>query len=203
MINCLMAMKDYSTADTYCRMNYANVFDPMNAGEYDVDDRVNTMNQLVEIWLVKEPDDDEIVEKALANEAIDLSRKVYALRNEKNRHKYSNFDRLSKLCQVLLKANELTEETEGLLHQGVRNCTAEIYFDGDHTHRSMCNLGNFYLTLNNSLPMGEKSTLVQENIELCEKKLLELESCNDSSIGYVKGPLKIKPYFKNNAELCI
>ena len=39
----------------------------------------------------------------------------------------------------------------------------------------------FYTTLNNSLPMGEKSTLVQENIELCEKKVLELKSCNDGS----------------------
>ena len=67
----------------------------------------------------------------------------------------------------------------------------------------MCNLGEFYLRLYNSLPMGEKSTLVLENIELCEKKLLELESCNVGSVGYIKGSQIIKPYFKNNTELCI
>ena len=51
--------------------------------------------------------------------------------------------------------------------------------------------------------MGEKSALVLENLESCEKKLLEPESCNDGSVGYIKGSLKIKPYFKNNAEICI
>ena len=63
IINCLNEMKDYSTADTYCRMNYANVFDPMNGGEYSVEDRVNTMVQFVDVYMEKEPDDDEIVEK--------------------------------------------------------------------------------------------------------------------------------------------
>ena len=182
IINCLLQMKDYSTADTYCRMNYANVFDPMNAGEYDVKDRLFTMDQLVDIWLVKEPDDDEIVEKTLADEAIDLSRRVYALTKESD-HTQANFDCLPNLCRVLLKANQLTEETEGLLHQLVKYCMAENYFDGDHTltkacvtntyfdghHslRSMCNLGDYYLRLQKSLPMVEKSTLVQENIKLC------------------------------------
>ena len=66
--------------------------------------------------------------------------------------------------------------------------------------KSCCNNGSFGY-INGSI--GEESTLVQENIELCEKKLLELKSCNDGSIGYINGSLKIKPYFKNNAELCI
>ena len=202
MINCLIKMKDYSTADTYSRMNYSNVFDPRNTAEYDAVDRVSTMKQLVDIWLRKEPDDDEIVEKALADEAIDLSRKAYALSKEIDNTQVS-FDCLSNLCRVLLKANQLTEETEGLLHQLVRNCTAEIYFDGDRIRISMCNLSDYYLKLYVSLPMGEKCTLVQENIEFCEKKVLELESGNDGSVGYIKGSLKIKPYFKNNTELCI
>ena len=51
--------------------------------------------------------------------------------------------------------------------------------------------------------MGEKSTLVEENIELCKIKMLELKSCNDGSTGYIKGSLKIKPYFENNTELCV
>ena len=202
LIDCLTVMKDYSTADTYCRMNCANVIDPMNAGEYDVVDRVWTMDQLVEIWLAKEPDDDEIVEKALADEAIDLSRKAYALDKESWQTQI-NFICLSRLCRVLLKANQLTEETEGLLHQLVKTCATNIYFDGYYTLASIGNLGDYYLRLNKSLPMGEKSTLVQENIELCEKKLLELESCNVGSVGYVKISQKIKPYFKNNSELCI
>ena len=49
--------------------------------------------------------------------------------------------------------------------------------------------------------MGEKSILVEENIELCEKILLEIKSCNDGSVGYIKGSQKIEPYFKGNAEL--
>ena len=199
MIKCLIDVKDYSTADTYCRMNFANVFDPKNAGEYDAVDRVCTMNQLVDIWLEKEPDDDEIVEKALADEAIDLSRRMYAL-SEETRNVQITCDRLSTLCQVLLKANKLTEETEGLLHQLAKTFTSTVFYDGPTCIR---NLGVFYLGLQKSIPIGEKSTLLQENIEVCEKKLLEIESCNDGSVGYIKGSQKIKPYFKNNTELCI
>ena len=54
-----------------------------------------------------------------------------------------------------------------------------------------------------SFPLGEGSILVQENIELCNTRLLELKSCNDSSVGYIKGSQIIKPYFKNNVVLCI
>ena len=200
MISCLIEMKDYSTADTYCRMSNANVFDPMNAGEYDTEDRACTMGQLVDIWLVKEPDDDEIVEKALADEAIDLSRKAYALREERC-HALRHFDCLSILCRVLLKANQLNEETEGLLHQLAKTHITNISLTA--SINAVANLGDFYSKLHKSLPMGEKSTLVQENIELCCKRLFELKSCNDDSIGCVKGSQKIKPYFKNNAELCI
>ena len=200
MINCLIEMKDYSTADTYSRINYANVFDHMNAGEYDVGDRVSTMNQLVKIWLAKEPDDDEIVEKALADEAINLSRRMYALSKENfDSRKNSNY--LSKLCRVLLKANQLTEETEGLLHQHVKTCATDIYIFVDHGLLYIRNLYHFYLRLQTSLPVGQKSALVQENIELCEKILLEIKSCNDGSVGYIKGSQKIEPYFKGNAEL--
>ena len=60
-----------------------------------------------------------------------------------------------------------------------------------------------YLKLQSLFPMGEKTTLVQKNIELCSKKLLELKSCINGSVGYVKGSQKIKPYFKGNAELHI
>ena len=125
LIDCHTDMKDYSTADTYCRMNYSNYLDPMNAGEYSVDDRVDTMGPLVDIWLRKEPDDDEIVEKALADEAIDLSRKICALEKE-SRRAQSDLNCLSALCQVLLKANQLTEETEGLQHQLAKSCTTDI-----------------------------------------------------------------------------
>ena len=202
MINCLMTIKDYSTADTYCRINYANVIDPMNAGEYDVVDESSTMSQLVELWLAKEPDDDEIVEKALADEAIDLSRKVYVLEKDSCRTELI-YSCLFKLCRVLLKANQLNEETEGLLHQLVKYCITNICLGGDRTYRSIWNLCDFYLRLHTSLPIGEKSTLVKNNCELCDKKLLELESCNDGSIDCIKGSQKIKPYFKNNAELWI
>ena len=64
-------------------------------------------------------------------------------------------------------------------------------------------LGRFYIKLHELLPLGEKSILVQENMELCNTRLFELESCNDGSIGYVKGSQRIQPYFKNNVGLCI
>ena len=145
LISCLIDMKDYSTADTYCRMNYSNVIDPMNAGEYGDKDRMNLMNQLVSIWLEKEPDDDEIVEKALADEAIDLSRKILEYAYTAN---YSSMQFkikcLSKLCRVLLKGNELTEETEGLLHQLVTKCIAENNKNGDFIHYSIIFLHRFH-----------------------------------------------------------
>ena len=101
------------------------------------------------IWLEKDPDDDEIIEKALADEAIDLSRKAYELvqnldckRNDKN---YLIF-----FFEVLLKANQLTEETEGILHQYVTASIAENHPNGN----SMCELFQdlfiFYIKLHDS-----------------------------------------------------
>ena len=208
MIDCLTDMKDFSTADTYCRMNYANVIDPVNAGEYSVDDGINVMNQLVSIWLEKEPDEDEIVEKALADEAIDLSRKVLAdaMKSGLMPHRINC---LCTLCRVLLKGNELTEETEGLLHQLVTMCITKQnlaengFYYGDELYDSFEHLYTFYTKLYNSFQMGKKTTLVQKNIELCDKKLLKLQSCNESSVGYVKMSQKIKPYFKGNVALHI
>ena len=199
LIDCLMAMKNYSTADSYCRMNYANIIDPMNAGEYSVKDGIDVMFQLALIWLEKGPDDDEIVEKALADEAIELSRKALAYYSVRR----STIIPLYTLCRVLLKGNELTEETEGLLHQLVTMRIAENYLDCKDIHESFLHLTFFYLKINESFRMGKKTTLVQKNIELCDKKLLELKSCSDGSIGYTKGSQKIKPYFKGNAELYI
>ena len=200
MINCLIVMGDYSTADTYSRMNYSNYMDPMNAGEYDDSTGMDVMNQLVLIWLMKEPDEDEIVEKALADEAMDLSRKSYALSRCSMRYMLVC---LSTFYRVLFKTNQLTEETEGILHEYVIGSIAENNSFGN----SMCELFQdlfiFYIKLHESLPLGEERILVQENIELCQNKLLELESCNDGSVGYIKGSLKIQPYFKNNVVLCI
>ena len=51
--------------------------------------------------------------------------------------------------------------------------------------------------------MGEKTTLLQENLEVCGKKLLEYESCYDGSVGYVLMSQSIKPYFEKNHELNI
>ena len=166
------------------------------------------MYQLVSIWLLKEPDDDEIVEKALADEAIDLSRKVLA-DAMKSRDVQYRLHFLSNLLRVLLKGNELTEETEYLLHQLVTMRIAQKILDGNNyihgedIYHSFEHLYNFYWKLYESFPMGEKTTLVKENIELCEKKLLGLRSGNESSVGYVKGSQKIKPYFNGNAELHI
>ena len=84
--------------------------------------QIDAMNQFASIWLMKEPDDDEIVEKALADEAIDLSRKSYALSRYVMQY---SLDCLSLFYQVLYKANQLTEETEGILHEYVTASIAE------------------------------------------------------------------------------
>ena len=163
---------------------------------------------MVSIWLLKEPDDDEIVEKALADEAIDLSRKVLA-DAMKSRSMQHRINCLCTLCRVLLKGNELTEETEGLLYQLITMCITKQnlaekdLFQGDELYDSFEHLYTFYTKLFESPRMGMKTTLVKENIELCEKKVLGLRSGNDGSVGYVKISQKIKPYFKNNTELCI
>ena len=200
MINCLIALKDFSTADAYCRMNYSNLVDPLNAGEYDTEDKINVMSQLVDIWLWKEPDEDEIVEKALADEALDLSRKAYEFVCE-TPGEQGDCDCQYSFCQVLLKTNQLTEETEGLLHQLTRLYATAIYFNVEDTRRGFRDLSSFYFKLNESLPIGEKDVLVQRNIVLCRRMWLpELESCNDGSIVYLKALEKVIPYFKNNVD---
>ena len=201
MIDCLIAMKDYSTADTYARMSYANVIDPMNAKDYDPETRFFMMHQLVEIWLMKEPDDDEIVEKALADEAIDLARKVHADAVENHGQKFK-LDFLHTFCDVLVKANKLTEETEGLLRRLVRICIAENNLDGKDIQTSLGLLARFYRQLNDSFPVGKKSKLVQENASLCWMKVCELKSYS-RYVGYVQGSREIKPYFKKNVGLRI
>ena len=132
---------------------------------------------------MKEPDDDEVVEKALSDEAIDLSRKMLADADAtKGRDMRYRIRCLSILCEVFLKRNELTEETEGLLHQLVTRCIAENNLNRKHVHDSFIFLHAFYLKIHESSRMGEETILVQKNIELCQKKLLELESCNDGSV---------------------
>ena len=202
LISCFIEMKDFSTADTYCRMNYANVNDPINAGEYGVKDGIHVMNQLVLIWLLKDSEDDEIAEKALSDEAIDLSRKVYSY-VEKGPNRDYRMYHLYILCRVLLKRNELTEETEGLLHELVTMRISENNLDGEVILDAFTYLHTFYSKIHESFRMGKKTTFVQKNIELCQKKLLELNSSNDGSVGYVKTLQKIKPYFKGNAEVHI
>ena len=202
LINCLIEMKDYSTADTYCRMNYANVIDPMNTEEYGVEDRLSAMGLLMTIWLEKEPDDDEVVAKALADEAIDLSRKACAIIKESCKVN-CRADFMLKFCRVLLKANELTEETEGLMHLLFTICIADRAYKNKSMYNALLFLFMFYVQLDELLSAGEESELVKENSELCHERLLKLESCDDSSYGAITGSHKIKPYFKNNAELCI
>ena len=200
MIDCLIAMKDFDTADTYCRINYANVIDPMNAGDYEDKHGAKIMWQWINIWLWKEPDEDEIVAKAQADEVRDISIKLCAV---KSRYIHLGIGQLSKICEVLLTVNELTEETEGILHQLITMCITENNLDGSDIHDSFLALAEFYSKLNESLPMEKKSNLLQENIELCRKKFLEDGSCYDSSVGYVKGSQEIIPYFKGNVELHI
>ena len=195
LIDCLIEMKDYSTADTYCRMNYENLIDPKNVGEYNVDDGIGIMRRLVDIWLFKEPDDDHIVEKALADEAIDLSRKVYT-HEKKNYRRSPTSNDLKKFCRVLMKGNQLTEETEGLVHKLVPVFIEENILDRFHRRNPYFSLNWFYSKLDESLPIGKKSKLVLENIDMCRRKIVEFESCDNG----INGLLKIKSYFKNNVE---
>ena len=163
LIHCLIVEKDYSSADTYCRINYANLIDPMNAGQYDMEDEIDVMDLIAKIWLQKEPDEDKMVEKALADEAIDLSIKMYAF-SKKSPSIRNTTHYLCTLCKVLVKGNRLTEETEGLLHKLI----AENNLTGDVSLvlHSLELQSEFYWKLNELSQMGEKSTLVQQNIEL-------------------------------------
>ena len=203
LIDCFIEMKDYSTADTYSRMNYANIIDPINAEEYVVEVEIDILVQLVKIWLRKEPDDDEIVEKALADEAIGFARKIFAYSSSQSSEIQDRIFFLSSFCQVLSKGNVLTEETEGFLHELLMIRIAENNLDGKDVHTSFMYLKRFYLNIYESSQMGEKTTLLQENLEVCGKKLLEYESCNDGSDGYVYMSQNIKPYFEKNHELLI
>ena len=203
MIECLIVMEDYSTADTYCRMNYSNLFDPMNAMDYDPDDKIDVMTQLAKIWMMKEPDDDKIVEKALADEAIDFSRKAYVFMEENCRSTRHRLICLHTLCQVLVKAIQLTEETEGLLHQLVTISMTEKKFDGFLKRHPLVDLHIFYASIHDFFPKSEKSILVDENIESCKQRLLEISFYTEDSIFSTKGSHIINPYFESNIEYFI
>ena len=142
------------------------------------------------------------LDKSIASSARAFSREVLK-KVKKSSNMHDIIYSLCRLCRVLLKRNELTEETEGLLHQLVTKCISENNLNQKNVNNSVVALHRFYLKLQSSFRMGKKSILVQENIELCHKKFPELESCINGSVSYVKGSQKIKPYFKGNAELHI
>ena len=203
MIDCLFYMKDYSRAETYCRINYENLMDPIHKNEYNEDDIACGMYRLAHFWLMKEPDDDEIVETTLAEEAEDLIRKLYnLLRTIDN----ITFPKLYSLCVqdyalILLKRNRLTEETEGILQQYVIHFHKDKIIDYVLYCQSIHNLGMFYKRLSDSLPIGEEKILVREKAELCRMK-----SCADRSIKHIAENFtrqKITPYFSNNEEIYI
>ena len=200
LIDCLIVMKDYSTADAYCRMNYANLNDPNNAEEYDPEDGVNVMSQLAKIWLLQEPDKDEIVAKALADEAIELSRKAYAASAE-SRTKGTEFNCLNTLCLMLLKTSSLTEETEGLMHQLVTACITETRPYYETMHDALLFFLSFYAKMNEAFPTGEKSSILKENVKSCQQLFVELDSCVNDTIGLKNCLDKMKPYFDSNVEL--
>ena len=93
--------------------------------------------------------------------------------------------------------------SEGFLHQFVTMCITENNLDGKLICAAIVHLHTFYSKIHESFPIGEESILVKENIILSHKRLLELKSCDDGSVGYAKISQKIKPYFKGNAELHI
>ena len=124
---------------------------------------------------------------------IDLGYKVFAYATKNGKMPY-RISTLSILCRMFLKGNELTEESEGFLHQLITMCIAEDTFDGVYIHDSLVHLRTFYLNIRKSFQI-DKTTFVQRNIGLMEKKLLELGSCSDGSINYIMGSQKIKPYF--------
>ena len=202
MISCLISLKDYSTADTYCRINYSNFTDPMNAEEYCDQDGISILDHLTNIWLEKEPDGDMIVAKALADEAIDFSRKLCALSVD-SRGIRSGTQSLSILCRVLLKANQLNEETEGLMHQLVTTCIADNDLNNRTIHNSIVYLSEFYFQLVCAYPIYEISLLARENAEACDKRSSEIKCCTDGSYLSIKGSLTIKPCFKKNKGFCV
>ena len=202
LIECLLRMEDYSTAETYCMMNYENLNDTKHGEEYDDDVSSEIMLQMGKIWLEKEENEDKKVAKILAEEAIDLTRKACNTLCMKNSLKNS-YDHLSTFCQVLLKGNKLTEETENILYQIVKLSLQAQEITIMFLERSLTLVAKFYTMLYDSFQGGKKKIpgLFRENIDLCEKKLLEFE-CPDSR-ECIRGPQILKPYFKNNALLII
>lgn len=197
VIECLIKLKDYSTADGYCRMMYENVNSSTISEEYHIEDTADVMFLLVRIWLAKKPDEDEIAEKALTEEAVELSRKAYA-----HLLKVRNVKMIPSLlethCHVLVRGNQLDEETERLVHQLVVH-SIQLNKSLD----SILCLGKYYYMLLNTFPVGEKDPLVQANFDLCNKKFKELDRFPEGYFNWVKGTEEIKPYFKNNVAFCI
>ena len=119
-------------------------------------------------------------------------KKIHGTRYDKNH--------LKTFCEVLLKGNRLTEETESRLHELV-NCGGwgNFNFLVDRKRSSVILLSKFYLKIKQSLPEGNESTLIQDNMEVC--KMYFGLPCEVSPIDCIDGLLKIKPYFKNNTDV--
>ena len=203
MIDCLFCMKDYSRAETYCRINYENLTDPIHKNEYDEGNVSIGMYQLAHVWLMKEPDDDEIVAMTLAEEAEDLIRKAYNLMRTIDEAEASIrcLKYLHCFALILLKRKRWTEETEGIIQQCVSEGHKICGSDSVAYYESLSYLGTFYECLSDSLPIGEEKILVREKAELCRMK-----SCADRSIKHIAENYtkqKITPYFSNNEEIYI
>ena len=57
IIQCLMALKEYSRADNYARINYENLIDPLNGIDFQSEAVSDGMKQLAMIWVNKSSTD--------------------------------------------------------------------------------------------------------------------------------------------------
>ena len=84
---------------------------------------------------------------------IDLGYKVFAYATKNGKMPY-RISTLSILCRMFLKGNELTEESEGFLHQLITTCIAEDTLDGVYIHDSLVHLRTFYLNIRKSFQIA-------------------------------------------------
>lgn len=205
IVQCLIHMQDFAKAETYCRNNYENLIDPLHAAEYCDNDASHVLIQLAEIWLHKEPDENETIAIAQAAEAEESSRKAFNIFHKKYRHITVNYVEGTRIFgEVLLKRNRLTEETEGILQQYVLHASADKEVKPDRYSHALNLLGEFYKTLSETLPVGELRNKTYNKSAYCMLKKLvidaflsgiEIEEKNDSG--------KIASYFTKNKDLYI
>ena len=120
LIESLLSRKEYSRADSYSRINYNNIIDPLFRIDQNSDTVTSGMLQLAKVWSVKELSKDKNIALKEAEEAERVMRKACNIVEKKfgsDSPRITHY--LATFAQVLIRLERFTFETQQLLERNV------------------------------------------------------------------------------------